>query len=181
MRAIIFVLLAAAVAAAPEKRLPGEAPLTSPRGSFRIIQRSDNDVWHTTLHFTKAGLPSVVFADDYRWPARFFASPDDQWLLQIQKSGSGDNIAFLYRIEPSGRIWRTEAPLSAAAFKYLEQSENLSTAHLYHAGLDFIGWDFPAGLLRFSIHASASQYGQSGVNRILIYDLKKHTFRSPKP
>jgi hypothetical protein len=175
----MVLLLSAAFAGAAEERIAGEAPVTSPRGSFRITQRLDES-WHTTLHFKKSGVPSIVFADDYSWPGRFFVSPDDHWLLYIQKDASGSNISFLFRVEPSGRIWRMEQQFGAAAFTYLEQTHGLSTAHLYHTGIEFIGWDRSAAL-RFSIHASASQHGQAGVNERLIYDLTTHTFRSSKP
>jgi hypothetical protein len=170
--------LLAVVACTAEARDVGSTQLTSPRGTFRVTQQRDRS-WHATLHFTKAELPSIVFAQDYGGPARFFVSPDDGWLLQIQKSGYYP--AVLYRVEPNGRIWRMEDPLSAAAFKYLERSEGLSTAHVGRASLDFISWDFPPSLLRFRLHASAGQYDQGPVDRLLVYDLHKHTFHTTKP
>jgi hypothetical protein len=178
VRAVIIALLLATLANAAEGRTPGAGPLTSPGGSFRIIQQFDRS-WHATLHFTKADLPSIVFAEDYGGPAQFFVSPDDEWLLQIQKSGYYP--AVLYHIERNGRIWRMEDPLSAATFKYLEQSEGLSTAHLGRARFDFVGWNFPPGLLRFRIRASSAQYGQGIIERSLNYDLQKHTFHATKP
>ena len=185
MRAVMLMFLAAALAAAAEQRPSGEAPVTSPHGTFKVMQETwSDDVWHTTLVFVKSDLPSIVLAEDYRLLGRFFFSPDDQWLLQIQEfeDQSFHNLAFLYRIEPSGRIWRMEDPLSAAAFKYLEQSENLSSAHLFHTGAEFEAWDFPAGLLRFSIHFRCGQYCESTeeVKRSLSYNLQKHTFSVTK-
>jgi hypothetical protein len=185
MRAVMFVFLAAAIAAAADQRPSGEAPITSPHGSVKVTQAKwSDDAWHTEFTFLKSDLPSVVLAEDYSLPARFFFSPDDKWLLQIQefKDQAYHNLAFLYRIEPSGRIWRMDEPLSAAAFKYLEQSENLSTAHLFHTGAEFEAWDFPAGLLRFSIHFRCGQYCESTdeVKRSLSYNLQKHTFHVTK-
>jgi hypothetical protein len=185
MRALMFMFLAAAMAAAAEEGPSGEAPVTSPRGSLKVRQEKWNDdVWHTELLFLKSDLPSIVLAEDYALPARFFFSPDDQWLLQIQefKDQAYRNLAFLYRIEQNGRIWRLEDPLSAAAFKYLEESENLGTAHLFQTGAEFEAWDFPAGLLRFSIHFRCGQYCDSTdeVKRRLSYNLQNHTFRVTK-
>jgi len=182
MRAVILMFLGAAIAAAADERPSREAPLTSPRGSVKVTQQKwSDDAWHTELTFLKSDLPSVVLAGDYPLPARFFFSPDDQWLLQIQefKDQAYRNLAFLYRIEQNGRIWRMEDPLSAAAFKYLEGSENLSTAHLFQTGAEFEAWDFPAGLLRFSIHFRCGQYCDSTdeVKRPLSYNLQNHTFR----
>ena len=185
MRTVMFMFFAVAMAATAEERASGDAPLTSPRGTLKVSQEMwSDDAWHTELTFLKSNLPSIVFADDYPLPARFFFSPDDKWLVQIQefKDQAYHNLAFLYRIEPSGRIWRMDEPLSAAAFKYLEQSENLSTAHLFHTGAEFEAWDFPAGLLRFSIHFTCGQYCESTeeVKRSLSYNLEKHTFRVTK-
>jgi hypothetical protein len=183
MRAVMFMFLAAAVTAAADERPSGEAPLTSPRGSVKVTQqRWSDDAWHTELTFLKSDILSIVFADDYPLPGRFFFSPDDRWLLQIQefKDQNFHNLAFLYRIEPSGRIWRMEQPLSAAAFGYLEKTENLSFEHWFHAGAEFEAWDFPAGVLRFSIHASCGQYcaGTEKIERSLRYNLQNHTFRA---
>jgi hypothetical protein len=183
MHTVMLMFLAAALAAAAEQRPPGEAPVTSPHGTFKVMQETwSDDVWHTTLVFVKSDLPSIVLAEDYPLPARFFFSPDDQWLLQIQEfqDRAFHNLAFLYRIDRSGRIWRMEDPLSAAAFKYLEESENLSTEHLFHTGAEFEAWDFPAGLLRFSIHFRCGQYCESTkeVKRSVSYNLQNHTFRA---
>src|SRR5436190_9914129 len=106
MRALLPLFLAASVFAADE-HLPGEAPVTSAHGGFTITQRFDQN-WHTTVHFKNPDLPSIILADDYPWPGLFYISPDDHWLLHIQKSASGDNISFLYRVEASGRLWRME-------------------------------------------------------------------------
>ena len=180
MRALLVFLATAAVAAA-EERLPGDAPVTSPRGTFSISQRHD-ETWHTTIQFKNPRLPSVTLADDdYSWAAQFYISPDDQWVLQIQKTASGSNSGFLFRVEPSGRVWRMEHPLDASAFRFLEEAQGLSTAHLYHARIEFIDWDMAAGALRFSIHASSSQDPEAGVAEQMVYDLKKHAFRIPKP
>jgi hypothetical protein len=186
MRAVMFMFLAAALRAAAEEASSAGVAVTSPHGTLKVMQQTwtGDDVWHTTLVFLKSDLPSIVLAEDYRLPGRFFFSPDDQWLLQIQefKDQSFHNLAFLYRIEPSGRIWRMEDPLSAAAFKYLEESESLSPAHLFHTGAQFEAWDFPAGVLRFSIHFRCGQYCDSTdeVKRSLSYDLQRHTFSATK-
>lgn len=180
MRLPVLLLLPALYCFAAEECVPGETPVTSPRGSFKITQRMDNDSWHTTLHFTKLGGESVVFANEYPWPGRFFVSPDDQWLLQIQKSGSGDNISFFYRIEASGRIWRMEEELGGLAFRFLEHTTGLAVEHLYHTGIGFVLWDMKANLLRFSIHGSSGLQGIERVEREMDYDFKKHTFRAVK-
>src|SRR6185436_10803087 len=90
-----------------EEPFATDKKLASPRGTFTITQRRVGD-WTTKLHFTKNDHRDITFTDSYPWPALFHISPDDQWILQIQKSGSGENISFLYRLDSNGRIWRME-------------------------------------------------------------------------
>lgn len=174
------LLLSAACRLAAEDRYPGETLITSPRGSFRITPDMHNDSWQPRLHFLSPGGESIILADDSPWLGRFFVSPDDQWLLQIQKAGSGDNISFLYRIEENARIWRTEEQLGALAFRFLDRTAGLEVEHLYHTGIEFVSWDMSAGLLRFSIHGSSGVKGTEGVEQEMVYDVKKHAFRTPK-
>jgi hypothetical protein len=163
---------------AAEEPFAMDKPLASPRGTFSITQhRKEN--WTTTLHFTKGGHPDITFTDDYPWPALFYVSPDDQWILQIQKSGSGDNISFLYRLDPNGRLWRMEQRFGELAFTFLERSLGVSIGNLYHTGIDFGAWELKAGLLRFTIHGSDVNESGKGIDRALIYDLNKHSFRVP--
>jgi hypothetical protein len=155
-----------------------DKPLPSPRGTFTITQhRKEN--WTTNLHFARSGQPDITFIDDYPWPALFYISPDDQWILQIQKSGSGDNISFLYRVDPNGRLWRMEQRVGELAFAFLERSLGISIRNLYHTGIDFGAWDVKGGLLRFSIHGSDVNESGKGIDRTLVYDLNKHSFRVP--
>jgi hypothetical protein len=48
---------------------------------------------------------SPVTLEGYPWPGRYSISPDEKWVLRTQKTGSGDNIGILYRIEKNGRVW----------------------------------------------------------------------------
>jgi hypothetical protein len=158
--------------------LMADETLTSPRGTFTITQHRDAD-WVSKLHFTKPGHADIMLNDAYSWPALFYVSPDDQWILQIQKSGSGDNISFLYRLDRSGRLWRMERHFGEPAFAYLERSHGVTVADLYHTGIEFTDWNLKAGTLRFTIRGSSTKKSGEGVNRELIYDLQKHTFRNP--
>jgi hypothetical protein len=87
----------------------------------------------------------------------FYISPDDQWILQVQKSGSGENISLLYRLDPNGRLWRMEQRFGELAFAYLERSLGVSVADLYHTGIEFTGWNLKAGILRFTIRGSSTK------------------------
>ena len=169
--AICLINSGVALAAADET-------VVSPRGNFTITQH-DNGNWTTRLHFTKPGSADIILTDDWPWPALFYVSPDDQWILQIQKSGSGDNISFLYRLDAHHRLWRMEQRFGELAFTHLKRSRGLAVADLYHTGIEFVGWNLEAGILRFTIHGSPTKRSGEGVHQELIYDLEKHTFRNP--
>ncbi len=74
------------------KTLADDMKLASPRGTFTIVQHYEG-IWTSKLHFSKPGSADITLTDGYPWSASFYVSPDDQWILQVQKSGSGDNIS----------------------------------------------------------------------------------------
>jgi hypothetical protein len=153
----------------------------SPKATFKVIQHSEPDansaMWTASIQFSGKKKSNIKISDGMSWPALFYVSPDDQWILQIQKTGSGDNTAFLFRIEPNGRIWRMEETLYDLAFTYITQHSRAGRTALYHTGLEFTSWDLKAGLLRFSF--SGSFDGGGGLDRKLVYDLKKHLITEP--
>jgi hypothetical protein len=60
------------------------------------------------------------------WPASFYISPDDQWILRIQKSGSGDNISYLYHFDAKCRLWGMEEQLGQPGFDYVARSAGIA-------------------------------------------------------
>jgi len=151
-----------------------EKPVVSPKGTFSISQQRE-DIEHnltTKIHFNHGSHADITLTDTYPWPALFYVSPDDAWILQIQKSGSGENISFLYRVDPQGRVWRKEPELKGQAFDFLEQLK-VPMEGLYHTGIEFIRWDMKAGTLRFSIRGSNDN---GGVEQELIYSFVKDRF-----
>ena len=100
-------------------------------------------------------------------------APDDHWMLQVQKSGSGDNISFLFRVDPEGRLWHMQPTLMEVVWSFLERAESLHDSDLYHTGIDFRSWDLPSHLLRFTFHGSYTAR-QAHIDIRLAYDLQKH-------
>ena len=166
---VLFVLLGSGFADEPWAY---EKPLISPAKTFSIHQQR-KDSWHTTVHFLRNRKPDIQFTDDYSWPALFYISPDDHWILQIQKSGSGDNISFLLRVDAEGRICRIKPTLMELAWTFLERSNSIKETGLYHTGIDFGSWDLQARSLHFIFHASCSNR-PDGLHIPLIYDLKSN-------
>ena len=157
---------------------PADNRLISPRGTFTLTQHYAGN-WTTTLHFNKGAHADVPFTESYPWPAIFSVSPDEKWILQIQKSGSGDNISFLYTIDAARRLSPMDQPFGELAFAFVEHSTHVSFKDLYHTGIEFGAWDLKAGLLRVSVHGSSENQSGKGVDQVVLYDLKKHRFHLP--
>lgn len=184
LTATLLICTLARVVAAEDEPWASEKPLVSPLRSFTIVQQREGNWsttsggnWSTTIHFQKA--PAIQLTETYPWPASFYVSPDDHWMLQVQKSGSGDNISFLFRVDSNGRFWRMEPGLMKLAWTFIERSESLHQSDLYHTGIAFRSWDLRTQLLHFTFYGTYMQ--QSGVDVPLTYDLKRNVIkRDPK-
>ncbi len=175
----LSMVIAGAVLATDEEPWAFEKPIMSPSHSFTITQKCGED-WSTTVHFEHTHAPDIKLSDTYPWPALFYVAPDDHWMLQVQKSGSGENISFLFRVDPEGRLWRMEPSLMEVVWLFLGRTESLHESDLYHTGIDFRSWDLQANLVRFTFHGTYSNR-QGGVDIPLTYDLQKHVVvRDPK-
>ena len=158
-----------------------EHVFVSPKATYKIFQEDikdgDSRFWTTKLRFAKGKQESVTISDSISWPGDFYISPDEKWVLQIQKTGSGDNNGFLYLIEPNHRVWRMAETLCPLAFEFLGRIAEFSKSALYHTGIEFDAWDAKAGLLRFTLHGAKVSGGR--IERKLAYQLQKHTIIEP--
>lgn len=127
---------------------------TSPDGQYNITQHAlpenDNEGWFsTTLHFQDESKPDVDLTlrggefKDIAWrsAARYFISPDAQWLLRIQHLGGGTNWAFLYRVERDGDVRRKD--ISRLVFKRIEQVLHSSVTG--KTQIELGSWDIASG------------------------------------
>lgn len=148
----------------------------SPKKTFTVIQHYGKN-WRQTFQPTDRKRPPVTLEEDILWPAEYQISPDERWILRIQKSGSGENVSYLYQVDPDGRLRRREPPIGELAFGYLKKAHGIDAADLYHTGIDFLGWDLKAGELHFSIHGTPTEKSGEKVNLSLSYDLRNHRIR----
>ena len=153
----------------------------SPKATYRIVQEDIKDgeysLFTTKLYFAKGKPVDLTLGERWNWAAEFYISPNEEWILQIQKTGSGDNTSFLYRLETNHRVCCMVESLYDLAFTYLEQASDLPGASLFHTGVEFDSWDMKAGLLRFSVHGTKD--GGGYFERKLAYKLKDHTIVKP--
>ncbi len=153
----------------------------SPKATYQIFQEAikdgDSRFWTTKLRFAKGKQECVTLSYGICWPGDFYISPDEKWVLQIQKTGSGDNNGFLYLIEPNHRVWSMSETLCPLACEFLEHVTKFSKSDLYHTGIEFDAWDTKKGLLRFTLHGAKISGGR--IERKLAYNLKEHTIVEP--
>jgi hypothetical protein len=186
MRAWLLVCLTSAVASAAD-RGPSEYVDKAPSGKYSIIQRyieprdpqdnRDFGAWEATLHFSDKSKPDATLAaepDRYLWPADYLISPDEQWILRLQKTGSGENSALLYHVEQNGQIWRLEQHLDDLAFAVAITPSHLTRSDYYHIALGLVSWDIASGLLHLKIRASPEDRANPSIDRKIVYDLRKH-------
>jgi hypothetical protein len=186
MRAWLLLVVTCGIASSAD-RGPGEYVEKAPSGKYTIVQRfiepkdqqdnQDFGAWEATLHFSDKSKPDATLAADpdrYLWPADYLISPDERWILRLQKTGSGENSALLYHVDSNGQVWRLEQHLDDLAFAVATARSHLSRSDYYHIGVGLVSWDVRAGLLHLKIGATADDRANSSINLKVVYDLHKH-------
>ena len=101
-------------------------------------------------------------------------SPNGQWILYTQKTGSGENIAWLYKVElETGRIFRMEEQLDTLAWRYSDTHSSYKMKQLFHRGINDGEWAAD-GTLRFTLRGTLAAESGKGVTLKLAYDLEKN-------
>lgn len=153
----------------------------SPRGTFEIVQVSRKDrkdnyyYWSESLHFRKAPARTILLEQQISWRAFFEISPDERWMLRRQKTGSGENVGILYRIEANGRVSRVEETLNDLAIAYLKKKHRFNEKDYFHVGIVFTSWDLKKSALNFEFHASPDNNRDNPIDIHLTYHLDTHT------
>lgn len=169
----LLALISLYFSSATASLLAADRTQISPRGTFTIAQHYGAEEWITKLHFATGRHADITLEDSYSWPALFYISPDEEWILQVQKT-AGDNTAILSRLERNFRLTRVEKHVDQLGFAFLARVSRISLRDLYHTGIAFLSWDLKARLLRFTIHGSYVDRNGQGVERALAYSLNDH-------
>jgi hypothetical protein len=178
----------AACVAASAPNGQGQVVTKAPSGRYSIVQRynkpkddlqdkQDFGAWEAIVHFTDRSKPDATLAGDpdrYPWPATYCISPDEDWILRLQKTGSGENSAFLYHVDSNGQVWRLEQHLDDLAFAVVTARSHLSRSDYYHIGVELLSWNIAAGLLHLNISATAEDRDKPSIDRSVVYDIRKH-------
>ena len=123
----LALMLAAAPAAAASGPPPGFAlsddpdlAFTSPDGTIRLEQymKDADDLDVTWQVWARRGETLTELKPAQGYPAGFRFTPDSQWLVRMQKTGSGEQDLHLYRREGGGFVPATKRSLGDLAWAY---------------------------------------------------------------
>lgn len=117
---------------------------------------------------------------DLDWSCRNHVSPDGRFVFCIQKTGSGDNSASLFRrgvndeVTPVGS-WTSTKEFSDEAWGFFRKRTGLA-AVVYHRGVDFVAWGDDRQCVEFSLHGTDCYEGYYISGWILHYNITTRRF-----
>jgi hypothetical protein len=85
----------------------------SPDGAITIEQyvNKDTDDWKWQFWARLEGTLTLLDPEPADYPAGFRFTNDSNWLVRMQKTGSGESTLYLYRLGPQGFVPATKKPL----------------------------------------------------------------------
>ena len=161
----IIALFAVVVTAYADEEVAAKA--TS--GRFEVTQEYQGD-FVETVRFSDTKL-SAVRLSGLPWPGNYSISPNEQWLLRTQKTGSGDSIAILYRIEENGRVSEVVG-FDDLLWGISDSTSRLKKKELYHTGISKFAWSKDNGTLEVVLRGSNASKSGDGIECRTVYDLK---------
>lgn len=171
-KTLLIALLMCAMIAHAEKTIAVKAA----SGRFKVVQSYQGDrnrgdgEFVETVRFSNSKLSAVRLAGA-SWPGVYSISPDEHWLLRVQKTGSGCSVAMLYRVEEDGRV--SEVPdFDALLWSVSDKTSRLKQKELYHTGVADWVWAKDIGSLEITLDGSNASKSGDGIECLIVYDLK---------
>lgn len=142
-----------------------EHTVTAPSGDFAVEQRSGREEpggWETWIHPTTKGQPDYklqLWHDGMLdWAGNFSISPNERYLLHIQKTGSGDNYGAVFNRGKDGRFVLIgskppDSGFSEQAWDYFRRKTGRE-ARCYHSGIEFVSWGGDGKCVEISLHGT---------------------------
>ena len=96
----------------------------SPDGAIAIEQyhyeNKETDEYKWQFWVRGEGTFTLLDPEPADYPAGFRFTNDLQWLVRMQKTGSGESTLYLYRQAPQGFVAATKKPLGDLAWTYFK-------------------------------------------------------------
>ena len=160
---LLILLMTFLEAGAGEYKAYPAYSVKSPRGSFVIGQRArveeDGWFWQAWICPETASAPSYQLPlwheGELSWCGNFYISPDERFILHIQKTGSAANDGAVFTRGRDGRfaLSRSGDPglsLSRGAWSFFGRSTGLKSAS-FRTGLGFVAWGTDGECLELSL------------------------------
>lgn len=165
-RLVTLILIASLVLACH-----AEEVAIAPSGAFSIRQEYKGN-FVETISFSEAKRPVVNLAG-YPWPGHYSISPDEQWILRVQKTGSGEGMAILYRIEKTGRVMEAVG-FNSMLWSVADKVSQLKKSDLYHAGVIDFKWAKDNKTITITLRGSNANKSGDGITTVLNYNMISH-------
>ena len=94
----------------------------SPDGAITIEQyvNKDTDDWKWQFWARWQGTFNLLDPEPADYPAGFLFTNDFKWIVRHQKTGSGESMLYLYRLDPHGFVPAGKKPLGDLAWAYMK-------------------------------------------------------------
>ena len=145
-------------------------------GRFEVTQEymgdrdQGNGEFLEIVRFRDAGIPQVRLSGS-AWPGIYSISPNEHWLLRTQKTGSGESIAMLYRVEDNGRVSEVVG-FDSILWGVSDASSRLKQKELYHTGIAEVAWSDDNRFLKLVLRGSNASKSGDGIECRIQYELK---------
>jgi hypothetical protein len=165
----------------------------------QYLNKDTDDDWKWQFWVHQQGTFTLLDPEPAGYPAAFIFTGDLRWIVRLQKTGSGEQTLYLYRVTPHGTVSASKKPLGDLAWAYFKtRPERRRIAKLpeYHeaAGLlkglednyRWLGVDWPANrYLVITLSGDADIKGRKPMQTGVVngwrcrYDLETGKFEAP--
>jgi hypothetical protein len=101
----------------------------------QYLNKDTDDDWQWQFWIRQHGELTLLDPQPAGYPAGFTFSNDLKWLVRGQKTGSGEQTLYLYRISPQGAVPPNKKPLGDLAWAYFKSRPDwrkIAKAPEYH-------------------------------------------------
>jgi hypothetical protein len=124
------------------------------------------------IRFRDKSFPEIRLLGS-AWPGVYSISSNEHWLLRTQKTGSGESIAMLYRMEENGRVSEVLG-FDGLLWGASDTTSRLKQKELYHTGASDAVWSEDNRFLEIVLRGSNKSKSEDGFECRIKYDLKSN-------